>query len=245
MRLTAPRPSRTRHALRHRGVLVALEEGEVVPLAVLAAREPADLRNRLLLLRLAAELAHLREIAVDVVAAEVDARPRHSFHAVDAAALAVLLPHQVLHAGHAGIVDLPAAYALPELPAALEILRGKLEVHNPFAHEGPPLRVKLYAPTVYDEGEANGSRDRPVRAGAERSSLRAARRALPQRPWRDVPARQGLRCADGRAAVRLLRGMGVARHGRVQVGCAQRRVHGDRQGRDGDGRQVPRDVRRR
>src|SRR3954463_52206 len=212
MRLTAPRPSRTRHALRHRGVLVALEEGEVVPLAVLAAREPADLRNRLLLLRLAAELAHLREIAVDVVAAEVDARPRHSFHAVDAAALAVLLPHQVLHAGHARIVDLPAADAFPEPLAPLDILRRKLEVYDPFAHHEPPFGVKLYAPTLYDEGEANGSRDRPVRAGAGRSSLRAARRVVPQCPGRNVPPRQGLWRADGRPAVRVLRRMGVARH---------------------------------
>src|SRR3954471_5948428 len=245
MRLTAPRPSRTRHALRHRGVLVALVERELVALTVLAAREPADLRYRLLLFRLAAELADLREIAVDVVAAEVDARPRHAFHAVDAAALAVFLPHQVLHAGHARIVDLPAADAFPELLAPLEILRRKLEVHDPFAHDEPPLRVKLYAPTLYDEGEANGSRDRPVRAGAGRSSLRAARRVVPQCPGWNVPPRQGLRRPHGRAAVRVLRRMGMARHGRVQVSRAERRVHGHRQGRDGNGREAQRHVRRR
>ena len=59
-----------------------------------------------------------------------------------------------------------------------------------------------------------------------------------QVPGSDLPAREGLRRADGRAAVRLLRRVGVSRPRGVQGGCAKRGVHGDRQGRDGDGRRA-------
>src|ERR1051326_8042475 len=54
--------------------LVRLEEAERIALGVLAAREPAHVRNRLLVVGLAAELAYLRQVCVDVVAAEVDDR---------------------------------------------------------------------------------------------------------------------------------------------------------------------------
>src|SRR3954451_23313251 len=81
----------------------------------------------------------------------------------------------------------------------------------------PPLFGEAIRSALYDEGEANGSRDGAVRPGARRGSLRATRRALPQSPWCHFPARQDLRRTDGRAAAPLLRGVGVARHGRVQV----------------------------
>ena len=55
--------------------LVALEERERVALGVLAAREPADRRDRLLVVRGAAGLADLREGGVDVLGGEVDDRP--------------------------------------------------------------------------------------------------------------------------------------------------------------------------
>src|SRR5262249_15579965 len=126
--------SSTAHAFWHRRALVALEQAEDVPLAVLAASEPADARDRLLVLGLAAELLDLGDVRVDVVAAEVERRPRHAFHAVDAAALIAFLPHQVLHAAHAGVLDLPAADHFPELPPALEILRRELDVHDSFTH---------------------------------------------------------------------------------------------------------------
>ena len=49
----------------------------------------------------------------------------------------------------------------------------------------------------------------------------------------------------GDPAYALLRGVGVPGPGRVQGRVAQRGVHGDRQGRDGDGRSLHRHVRRR
>src|SRR4051794_36091569 len=53
-------------SLRRRDRLVRLEEAERVAFGVLAARKPADVRDRLLVVGRAAELAHLREVCIDV-----------------------------------------------------------------------------------------------------------------------------------------------------------------------------------
>src|SRR5438045_3590132 len=86
--------------LRRCGGLVRLEEAEAIPLGVLAAREPADVRDRLLGLRFAAEVAHLCQVGVDVLAVEVDDRALLALHLrVDRAAplaLVFLLEHPVV-----------------------------------------------------------------------------------------------------------------------------------------------------
>src|SRR5689334_17219904 len=69
---------------------------------------------------------------------------------------------------------------------------------------------RSYTLTPPRRGGGDGSRDRAVRAGAGRRALRAACRALPRGPgYGGVPPRADLRCADGRAALPLLRRMGV------------------------------------
>src|SRR5947208_9900655 len=75
------------------------------------------------------------------------------------------------------------------------------------------------------------SRSRVVRAGARRPRVRGARRALHPGAGLGVPARQGLRGTDGGTVARVLRGVGVRRRGSIQERDAERRVHGDRQGR--------------
>src|SRR5829696_5340919 len=68
---------------------------------------------------------------------------------------------------------------------------------------------------------------------------------MPSSPGRDVPAREGFRGADGRATVRVLRRVGIPRPGGFQHSLSERGVHGDRQGRNGAGRPLPRALRRR
>src|SRR5437867_13017092 len=107
--------------LRLRDRLVRLEEAERVAFGVLASREPADVRDRLLLLGLAAEVPHLRQVGVDVVALEVNDRAvLAGLLGVDSAAPAVVLEHPVVQPLHAGALDRPAAEALPELLAAID-----------------------------------------------------------------------------------------------------------------------------
>src|SRR6266566_1456703 len=66
-------PSRTGScAFRHRHGLVPLVQAEGIAFGVLAAGEPTNARDRLLVLRLAAQLAHLGEVGIDVVAPVVD-----------------------------------------------------------------------------------------------------------------------------------------------------------------------------
>ncbi|RPH38519.1 MAG: enoyl-CoA hydratase/isomerase family protein, partial [Planctomycetota bacterium] len=91
--------------------------------------------------------------------------------------------------------------------------------------------------------ESHGSRVHALRGEAGSRPVRAARGALPQGPRRDVQARAGLRRPDGRAEVPVLRRVGVPGHGRLQVRGTDGRVHGHRQGRDGDGRALPRPLR--
>src|SRR5436190_5890025 len=71
---------------------------------------------------------------------------------------------------------------------------------------------RSYTLTPPRRGGGDGSRDRAVRAGGRSGALRAARRALPKGARRDdVPPRRDLRGADGRAALPLLRRVGVPR----------------------------------
>src|SRR5205085_11191560 len=88
--------------------LVALEEVEGVPVRVLAAREPADAENRLLVVRLAAELPHLRELRVDVVGLEVDDRALARVLAGVDRASRLALEDPIVDPGHPGIGELPA-----------------------------------------------------------------------------------------------------------------------------------------
>src|SRR5438067_1531742 len=121
--------------LRRGNRFVGLEEAEGIALGVLAAREPADVRDRHLLARVAAELAHFRQVGVDVVAPEVDGGAPLVIHLrVDGAAPAVVLEHPVVHSLHAGTLDRPASEAFPELLAAIDVLRRKLHVHDLLAH---------------------------------------------------------------------------------------------------------------
>src|SRR6266545_829738 len=92
--------------LWRRDRLVRLEEAERIAFGVLAACEPADGRDRLLVLGLAAELTDLRQVGVDVVAAEVDDRALLAFLLrVDRATPAVVLEHAVVDPLHAGALD--------------------------------------------------------------------------------------------------------------------------------------------
>src|SRR5919197_5166228 len=86
----------------------------------------------------------------------------------------------------------------------------------------PPFvgAVKLYAHASTTRRGSDGSRNRAVRRGAGRGAVRASRRPVPAGPGRDVPPRAGLRRADGRAGLPLLRRVGVGGHGRVQGGVA-------------------------
>src|SRR4029450_5881567 len=87
---------------RRRGRLVRLVEAERIAFGVLAAREPADVRDRVLVLGLAAQLAHLRDVGVDVLAREVDDGALLAFLAwVHRAAPAVVLEHPVVELAHA------------------------------------------------------------------------------------------------------------------------------------------------
>src|SRR3954454_11784115 len=134
-RARRPIPSRARRSFRHRDRLVALEQAEAVALRVLAAGEPPDAGNRLLVVALAAELPHLGEIGVDVVAAEIDRGAGGAFHLrEDRAAPAVLLEHPVVDARHARVPDRPTADGLPELLCAVGVLRRKLDVYDLLSH---------------------------------------------------------------------------------------------------------------
>src|SRR5580765_7586572 len=118
-------------SLWRRDRLVRLEEAERISLAVLAACEPADVRDRLLVVGLAAELPHLREVRVDVLGVEVDDGALLAFLlGIDGTAPAVLLEHAVVNALHAGVADRPTGEALPELRCAVCVPRRELDVHD-------------------------------------------------------------------------------------------------------------------
>ena len=110
--------------------LVALEERERVALGVLAAREPADRRDRLLLARVAAGRGDLRERGVDVVGGQVDDRPAAGLVGlVDRADGLLALRHEVLERPfHPG--ECPAEDAAPEALGPIDVGRGQLEVND-------------------------------------------------------------------------------------------------------------------
>src|ERR1044072_5508934 len=118
--------------------------------------------------------------------------------------------------------------------------------HSPYRTDSDLSAVSLpVGSSRPTKGELDGQGLRAVRERAGSGAVRAPRRALPAGTRREVPPRQGLRRADGRAGLRVLRRVGVPRPGRLQGGGPERGVHGDRQGRDGDGRPLPRPLRRR
>src|SRR5829696_7214138 len=121
-----------------------------------------------------------------------------------------------------------AAWTPPAIPAVKQIETAR----------AVPLdtgRSYTLRPVAADGKESHGSRVRPVRGEAGSGAVRAACGAVPQGPRRDVQTRPRVRRPDGRAEVPVLRRVGVCRHGRLQV---------HRHGRDGDGRALPRPLRR-
>src|SRR5713226_1994695 len=158
--------------LRRRDGLVGLEEGERIAFGVLAASEPADVRDRLLVLRLTAELTHLRQVGVNVVGPEVEDGTLHAAVArVHRAAPAVVLEHPIIHSRHPRVLDRPAAQPLPELLAPVRVLGGELDVHNLLAHALPPFFAQAIP-------SAHGQSICAVRRSAGAGPLREARRVV-------------------------------------------------------------------
>src|SRR5688572_20376775 len=98
---------------------VRLVEREGVAFGVLAAREPTNLRDRLLVVGLPAPVADLRDARVDVAGVEVDDWPTlarllriHGSHRLDA------IGHVVLHRPLV-VSELPIENVLVELPCPL------------------------------------------------------------------------------------------------------------------------------
>src|SRR5712691_8085563 len=114
--------------------LVALEEAERVSLRVLAPREPADARDRLLVVRLAAELAYPCDVRVDVAGAEVDDEAAAARLAGVHGAAGLSLEHPVVDPRHAGVLELPAEERAVELCRAVGVLRRHLDVHDLSGH---------------------------------------------------------------------------------------------------------------
>src|SRR4051812_19631328 len=150
-------------SLRRRDRFVRLEEAERIAFAVLAMREPADVRDRLLVLRFAAELPDLRQVGLDVLGVEVDDRPPLvALLRVDRAAPAVLLEHAVIEPLHPGVADRPAGEGLPEPLRAVGVLRGKLDVHDLLGH-----RASFSAHAIRSrDGQSNRSLRRRARSRA-------------------------------------------------------------------------------
>src|SRR6185503_13286607 len=115
---------------------------ERVPFGVLAAGEPAVARHRLLVLRLAAELAHLADRGVDVLGVEVDAEGTLLVRPDDRAALILGgLEHPIVHLRRHRRPDLPAEDAAPESLRAVGVLRPDLDVYELACHRSSPHRV--------------------------------------------------------------------------------------------------------
>src|SRR5436853_1284235 len=82
---------------RSLGGCVVLPEAELVPLRVLAGREPAHVRDGHRVVGLAAELLHACGAVLDVVYGEVDARSTLAgLHVRDRSALLVADPRHVV-----------------------------------------------------------------------------------------------------------------------------------------------------
>src|SRR5436190_1065086 len=148
------------------------------------------MRDRLLLLGVAAELANLRQVSLDVVAVEVDDGALLALLLrIDRTAPALVLEHAVVDPGHAGVLDRPAREALPEGLGAVGVLGRQLDVHDAFAH-----LASFFSDAIRS---AHGQSNRSLRRYSGSRSLRAARRAVPQGRGRDVPPRARVRRADG------------------------------------------------
>src|SRR5690348_12119708 len=125
-------PSRSR---RLTGRLVRLPEAERVPLDIAAAGEPAVALHGLLVLGLAAQLAHLRDRRVDVLGVEVDAQGPLLVRSDDRPALVLGgLEHPVVHLGRHRRPDLPAEDAAPESLRAVGVRRVDLHVDEFACH---------------------------------------------------------------------------------------------------------------
>ena len=159
---------------------------------------------------------------------------------VDRAAPAVLLEHPVVEPLHAG----GSPIAQPPKPSqnfcrAVRVLRRELDVHDLLAHLRLLFGARytltprwIRAIVLYDEAPDPERYERARRRSAGRfPARRSATGASSARRW----ASRSTATSPS----------GSSRTGRVQGGGAQRRVHGDRQGRDGDGRPLHRHVRRR
>src|SRR5216683_2750467 len=180
---------------RSRGRCVGLPEPELVPVRVLAGREPAHARNRHRLVCLPAELLHARRPCLDVVDREV--RPRAALARLHVRDRRALLPADLRRVvlERAGVrLELPPEQRAPELLAPLGVVRRDLDVHDltwqrcllvssftamPPSVLTPPGRVKLIGrPDAGLHGYFR-TRDRVLRARSRSISRPARIRAPP------------------------------------------------------------------
>src|SRR5207247_3328155 len=103
------------------------------------------------------------------------------------------------------------------LPPLLRLLPGG---GSTIGAAAPVALTGLGSPASDERGVRDGQGLRALRERAGSGAVRAPRRALPPGPGRDISARQGVRRADGRAGLRLLRGVGVSGPRGVQCGRA-------------------------
>src|SRR4029079_9818261 len=120
--------------------IVALPDGELVPVRILRVGEPAHARDGHLVLGLTAELADPVELRVDVVGLEVDPDPAILARIDRAAGLAlehVVLGRALLSLGV--VLERPAGELAPELRRLLGAARRDLDVDDLALHLPPPL----------------------------------------------------------------------------------------------------------
>ena len=105
---------------------------------VLARHEPTHLRDRLRLVRLAAELLHTRGAGVDVVDVEVDAHPPLAgLHVRDSSTGLLAGPRHVVLGGTGVRLELPSEKGAPELATLRGVVGWDLEVHDLAGHLSP------------------------------------------------------------------------------------------------------------
>src|SRR3954453_22797695 len=171
---------RSRSRLRRR--LVALPEAERVPFGVLAGGEPAVPLHRQLVLCRTAELAHLRDRAIDVGSVEVDGERPRLLTTDDRAALVLAGPeHPVVHLGRHRRPDLPAEDAAPESLRAVRVCRVDLDVHELACHRSSFGRVIVPPPTTGREsctGSSFSTKRRPTPRDMRTTSNASARRRM-------------------------------------------------------------------
>src|ERR687892_548405 len=155
---------------------VVLPEAELVPLGVLADREPAHAGNGQRLAGLAAERAHLRVTGVDVVDVEVHAGSPlvGRIGRVDRAARVLGEPRHVVLRRSRELLELPAEEPAPELARLRRVPRRDLHMHHLTSHSS--LLSSLPAFIQYDERESTRS--------TTESALRLSRWPREGRPLR-------------------------------------------------------------